>query len=223
MLGLERNLRLPRHVLHKTSSTNILIGIGENGEAEENGESLLVPESASMPPAVVGFKDTSREVDEDEYGEIIKHHDSASKYCWSSTWMDPRLHLQPLLIALCPDILDAQLLTVLYTLWPKGSADHHLRGDSISSMGPDGSINPQLSWSSMTATSIGPARYHGSSSILYLKERRSPGFTTTNVGHTSVSHPYGQQYLLYLVSHADQIVGSMCSAIYPGDRGQGRY
>jgi hypothetical protein len=32
--------------------------MGENGEAEEGGECLLVPESASasVPPAVVGFE-----------------------------------------------------------------------------------------------------------------------------------------------------------------------
>jgi hypothetical protein len=31
----------------------------------------VVPESASAPPAVRDFEDTSSEVDEEEYGEII--------------------------------------------------------------------------------------------------------------------------------------------------------
>jgi hypothetical protein len=38
----------------------------ERGEVEGAGESLLVPESASAPPAVRDFEDTPGEVDEEE-------------------------------------------------------------------------------------------------------------------------------------------------------------
>jgi len=78
ILGLERSLSLPHHVIHKASSAGILIGMGESREAEL-GESALVPEPASAPPAVRDFKDTSCEVDEDEYGEVIERPEGTSK------------------------------------------------------------------------------------------------------------------------------------------------
>jgi hypothetical protein len=53
--------------------------MGGRGEAQGAGESLLVPESASTLSAVKGFEDTSGEVDEEEYGEIIECPDSGSK------------------------------------------------------------------------------------------------------------------------------------------------
>jgi hypothetical protein len=60
--------------VYKANSTDILIRIDENGEAEGGGECFLVPESAFAPSVVISFEDTSREVDEDEYVEIIKRH-----------------------------------------------------------------------------------------------------------------------------------------------------
>jgi hypothetical protein len=71
VLGLERSLSLPRRVVRKASSAGILVGMDESGEAEGGGESLLVPEPASAPPAVGDFEDTSGEVDEDEYGRLL--------------------------------------------------------------------------------------------------------------------------------------------------------
>jgi hypothetical protein len=59
----------------------------ENGEAEGGGESLLVPESASAPPAVVGFEGY---LHEDEYGEIIKRYNGASKSLMSELNTDGR-------------------------------------------------------------------------------------------------------------------------------------
>jgi hypothetical protein len=47
------------------------------GETEGAEESLLVPESASTPPAVKDFENTSSEVDEEEYREIIGCPDPA--------------------------------------------------------------------------------------------------------------------------------------------------
>jgi hypothetical protein len=79
VLGPERSFSPPRRVVHKVSSTSILIGVDESGEAEGAGESLLVPEPASAPPAVGDFEDTSGEADEDEYREIIELPDGASK------------------------------------------------------------------------------------------------------------------------------------------------
>jgi hypothetical protein len=47
------NIRRSRDPDYYTVTT---FGMDENGEAEEGGECLLVPESASAPPAVVGFE-----------------------------------------------------------------------------------------------------------------------------------------------------------------------
>jgi hypothetical protein len=49
------------------------------GKDEQGGECLLVPGSVSSPSAVLGFKDTSRDVDEDEYEETIERHDDVNK------------------------------------------------------------------------------------------------------------------------------------------------
>ena len=65
--------------MRKASSASILVGMDESGEAEGGGESLLVPEPASAPSAVGDFEDTSGEVDEDEYGEVIERPEGASK------------------------------------------------------------------------------------------------------------------------------------------------
>jgi hypothetical protein len=70
VFGPERSFSPPHRVVHKASSTRILIGLDESGEAEGAGESLLVPEPASAPPVVGDFEDTSGEVDEDAYGKI---------------------------------------------------------------------------------------------------------------------------------------------------------
>ena len=51
------------------------------------------------------------------------------------------------------DILDEQLLTVPGPTAPQPAGDNRLRGDCISRMTTDRSANPQLSWSSTTATS----------------------------------------------------------------------
>ena len=72
-------MSLPCRVIHKANSTSIFIGMDERGEVEGAGEILLVPESASAPPAVRDFEDTSGEVDEEEYGEIIGRPNGASK------------------------------------------------------------------------------------------------------------------------------------------------
>ena len=76
---VERSLSPPRRVVRKASSASILVGMDESGEAEGGGESLLMPEPASAPPAMGDFEDTSGEVDEDEYGEVIERPEGPSK------------------------------------------------------------------------------------------------------------------------------------------------
>jgi hypothetical protein len=88
-LGLERSLS-PRRVIHKASSTSILIGMDEGREAEGGGGSLLVPEPVSAPPVVEDFEDIFGEVEEDDYGEIIECPDSASKPIFEELHMEGR-------------------------------------------------------------------------------------------------------------------------------------
>jgi|SRR5882762_4523691 len=52
----------PHHIVPKASSTGIWIVRDESGEAEGGGESLLMPEPASAPLAVVNFQDTSGDI-----------------------------------------------------------------------------------------------------------------------------------------------------------------
>jgi hypothetical protein len=51
---------------------DILIGIDESREVEGGEESLLMPEPASVPPAVVDFDDASGDIKEYEYWEVIE-------------------------------------------------------------------------------------------------------------------------------------------------------
>ena len=69
----------PHRVIHKASSTSILIVMYKSGEAEGTGEILVVPQPASAPPAVGNFEDTSGKVGEDEYREVIEHPEGTSK------------------------------------------------------------------------------------------------------------------------------------------------
>jgi hypothetical protein len=137
----------------------------ESGEAEGAGEGLLVLEPASAPPAVRDFEDTSSEVDEDEYWEVIERPERASKPLLEELHTEGRpkglssassnSSLSPTTISPdsatagqdfpfsidCPppaDILDEQLLTVPYSSSPKGIVAHRLRGDSVSGMSTDG-------------------------------------------------------------------------------------
>jgi hypothetical protein len=79
VLCLERSSSPPRRVIHEASNSSILIRLDESGEAEGAGESLLLPERALAPPAVRDLEDTSVEVNEDEYGDVIERPEGASK------------------------------------------------------------------------------------------------------------------------------------------------
>jgi hypothetical protein len=128
---------------------------------------------------MVDFDEAGVDVDEEEYGEIIERTEGSNKSRLGdiNTEGRPRSSsLTSIASSLSPaispdsasgtpefpfnieqppptDVLEEQLLTVPYTSSPKGANDNRLRGDSISSISTDGSANPQLSWSSMTAMS----------------------------------------------------------------------
>jgi hypothetical protein len=170
----------PPRLVHKSTSVSSL---GVLDEKTTGGDKLLIPESVSAPPGIVDFEDASMDVDEEEYGEVIKRSEDedaseprltelrtegrprGSSFASSSSSLSPILSPDspapltdqdfPFSIDRPPptDVLDEQLLTVPYSSSPKGSSDNRLRGDSISSMSTDGSANPQLSWSTTTATS----------------------------------------------------------------------
>ena len=158
--------------MHKTSNMSVLTGMDESGEIVGGGESLLHEPASALSP-VVDFEDTSGEVDEDKYGEVIERADGASKSPLTEFNMDGRPRgfsftssTSPLSPTISPgsanpsmgqefpcsierpplaDIL--QLLTVLYTSSSEGTTDHCLRGDSVSSMSTDGSaIHFCLGW-----------------------------------------------------------------------------
>ena len=87
---------------------------------------------------------------------------------------------------------------------------HYLRGDSLSRISTDSSANPQLSWSTTTAngstgsgvmitlatshlTLPGPAIQSPSSiphEHTWGKGRTAFGFTTADIGNTSIFHPH---------------------------------
>jgi hypothetical protein len=113
----------------------------ESGEAEGAGERWLVPEPALVPPAVRDFEDTSGEVEEDEYGEVIEGSEGASKTLFEELHAEGHLRASSSIfkflvvayripgLSKCldrpgfpsidrpppADILDQQLLTVLYS------------------------------------------------------------------------------------------------------------
>lgn len=129
---------------------------------------------------IVDFKDPAVDADEGEYGEVIDHLEGASKshlteletdgrprgssFASSSSSLSPIISPDSAIVSTAQEfplsidpppltnVLDKQLLTVPYSSSPQGG-ENCLRGNSVSSMSTDGSANPQLSWSTTTATS----------------------------------------------------------------------
>jgi hypothetical protein len=140
-------------------------------------QALTVPEPATAPAVMVDFSEAGVDVDGEEYGKIIERTDGSNKSRLGdiNTEERPRSSsLTSLASSLSPtispdsatgtpefpfsieqppptDVLEEQLLTVPYTLSPKGANDNRLRGNSISSISTGGSASSQLSWSSTTA------------------------------------------------------------------------
>jgi hypothetical protein len=129
----------------------------------------------------VDFEDPAVDADAEEYGEVIDRLEGSSKshltelktegrprgssFAFSSSSLLPNISPDFAIVSAAQefpfsinhppptDVLDEQLLTVPYSSSPQGASDNRLRGNSMSSMSTDGSANPQLSWSTTTATS----------------------------------------------------------------------
>jgi hypothetical protein len=176
VLGLERSLSPPR-VMQKSSSASSLIAECKAGQ--EGNDRPLDPDPT--PEMIVDFEDPGVDADEEEYGEVIDRPEGASKshltelktegrprgssFASSSSSLSPNMSPDSAIVSAAEefpfsidyppptDVLDEQLLTVPYSSSPQGESDNRLRGNSVSSMSTDGSANPQLSWSTTTATS----------------------------------------------------------------------
>jgi hypothetical protein len=191
--GLERSLSPPGTV-QKSGSPNSLNSMEDCGEDDEAGGILLAePVSAASP--LVDFKGAEVDPDEDEYGEIIERSDGASGLTgqghagggvWLGSSSSPTLDRDDLTVSSHAHdpvqhpptyALDEHFLTIPSPTAPQPAAgDNRIRGDSIS-ISTNGSANPQLSWSSTTATSsvdsgtvTTPATFH-----LTLPRISSPG------------------------------------------------
>ena len=147
----------------------------EHGEDNEVGGILLVePMSAASP--LVNFEGVEVDPDEDMYGEIIERSDSASGLMeqgharggvWLESSSSPILHRDDLTVSLHAHdflfsidrplptyVLDEQFLIIQSPTAPQPAAGNNcLHGDLISSISTNSSANPQLGWSSTTATS----------------------------------------------------------------------
>ena len=161
---------------------------------------MLLAEPVSAASPLVDFKGVEVDPDEHEYGEVIERSDCASGLteqgrAGGGVWLEsssfPVLdrddltvssHAHDFLFSIDQPpptyVLDEQFLTIPCSTPPQPAAgDNRLHGDLISSISTNGSANPQLSWSSTTATSsvdsgtvTTPATFH-----LTLLRISSPG------------------------------------------------
>jgi hypothetical protein len=127
-------------------------------------QALMVPEPATTPAVMVDFDEAGVDIDEEEYGDMIKRMEGPNKSrlgdinVQEALCLPPQHHLSP---TISPDsatgtpefpfsieqpsptdVLEEHLLTVPYTSSPKEANDNRLRGDLISSIGIDGGTHP---------------------------------------------------------------------------------
>ena len=135
MLGLERSFSLPWHVVHKASSTSILIGMDESGEAEEPGR---VWYSQNLHLLAQLMKINMGRLSSTRTARVNPHRRNST----SSTLLPTIMSLDSATASmdqdfpfsinhpLPADILNEQPLTVPYMWLPKGITDHGLRTQS---------------------------------------------------------------------------------------------